>query len=268
MRTRSPACVNGRLRCVVVLAAAFVSLGAQAAEDRVILAQKAKINEACTTLGSQGLTCKFIKASDIDGAAGDARLWVPSSSGDLGAMMQLPADRTTWLERGAGTEFFAQALIYQRTDRLGIPYFSARMAVLSRVGSNAPRYVDDKDDLAWATFDSRLKSAPEGSEDATSYLTSVDVAAASEAAAIGDAKSKAAADVIYRQSPEFRHATLRANALVCVQLIAGAKLDLERDSRMAAISGYEDVAVRQSAAATIVRCQDVIRSAQHENLKK
>jgi hypothetical protein len=257
-------------RILIPTLAAILGLHVSAAraEDHVIFASKPEIDNACRTLALRGISCKTVKASDIDAAAPGAHLWVPVDGYDLGFPLKLSKDQTTWFERASGATYFAQALIYPRVDTTGRDYYLAHLAVITREGTRDPQVVDGKDGVVWSIFDSVLRSAPPNSPEASAYLADANAAAGQAEAAQLEAQDKANAEWRYAQSPEYKRAELRKSAETCKRAIAASHRAIEQDSRIAAISGYENIAVRERAATTIVQCQDIIRQSQLADQKK
>lgn len=237
------------------------------AEDRVILIPQKDLKTRCDSLAARGITCKFIPASNIDDAAANAHLWVPVDGIDLGRPMDVSADRLSFVERMTGQSFYGQALIYSRSDPSGQTYAMVRPAVITHVGTADPAVVDGKDDVVWGILDTVLPTAPAESEPTRQFLSSDD-AEAEKLAANKAAEAKRDADQrAFLASPAYKQQQLREAAAQCQKTIAYANSILERDDRMAAISGLHNVSARQSAAAMIVDCQDTIQKSNTTQLR-
>lgn len=234
---------------------------AQAAEDRVVLADRASINAACEGLAARGVSCKFIPVADIDQASPAAHLWIPTSEIDLGMPLDIARADLGFLERSAGTQYYAQALIYPRSDLQGQQYYMVRMAMIRQLGSSDPSVTDLHEDAAWRVFGSALQAAAPDSAQTAAYLAVVDTQAAQQAEAKADAAKRAQAQQAYLNSPEYKRGQLRDDATKCQKTIAWAQRVIAQDDRVAAISGYHNINDRQSAAIAIVECQDKIRAA-------
>lgn len=242
----------------------LMSLSALAygAGDRIILANREAIDQACRSAGSsESVVCKFIPATDIDRATPDSHLWVEDAGAcnvDYGVGLSVPRARLSFLEWGAGNKYCAQALIYPRVDSNGQQYFMARMVVLSAFQRDPPHSVDGKDDIAWEAF-SRILSNDQPEGDASkAYLSQLDDAAREHEAAIAAAKAQANSEKAYLDSDEYKRSQAEAAIASCRQAITAARRAIKQDERVAQISGYENKLLKEQAAVTIVQCEDVI----------
>lgn len=249
------------MRIMITALLLAYAAAALASEDRMVLANRSQINERCTTLAARGVACKFIPTADIDNAKPDAHLWIPVDSIDLGMPLTIPRESLGFLERASGTEFYAQALLYTRSDTSAQEYYMVRMTILSHLSSSDPVITDRHEDAAWEAFGAALPTATPGSDQAAEYLAQIDAQAAEQASSKALASERAAAQQAYLSSPEYKRIQLHKAAESCRQTIAQAQDAIDHDKRVAAISGYENKMVREQAASMIVYCEDTIHAA-------
>lgn len=117
----------------------------------------------------------------------------------------------------------------------------------------------------WREVGRTVPIASAGSEKERAFAADMDrqvEAARDEAKREEDARrdeaAKEAAKAAHRASPEYKRAQAKNAVDACKRQIAYARFLIARDDRIARISGYENVRLRESAAAAIVQCEDTI----------
>ncbi|WP_186113902.1 hypothetical protein [Burkholderia gladioli] len=228
---------------------------ASAQDENILMAPPGEVDTACHNLSSKGVNCVFPgeQSSPEDASNGGLPLqfadlpWVDASRAPrVGGLLFLSEKRSP-----AGNTFYsAKARIY-KFDLSGNR---------SEATSTSPYY-----DKLWAVVGASVSYAPDHSETANSFVERLDRQIASEkeaeskkVAVIAAEKKKRDADEAYLASPEYKRKQAAARVTNCRKQISMARAALAHDERVAQISGYENKLLRESAAQTIVNCQDTI----------
>lgn len=158
--------------------------------------------------------------------------------------------------------------LYEKRSPAGNSFYSAKARIFkfdlsgnrSEATPASPYY-----DKLWAVVGASVSYAPDHSETANSFVERLDRQIASEkeaeskkAAVTAAEKKKRDDEAAYLSSPEYKRKQAIARVTNCRNQISMAQAALAHDERVAQISGYENKLLRESAAQTIVNCQDTI----------
>ncbi|MCA7985192.1 hypothetical protein [Burkholderia vietnamiensis] len=218
------------------------------------LAAPEAIKSACSRLKQVGITCVMPGASiPPESLVGSA---IPLTNADYSFLDQQsrPAVRGLLMLSNAvspgGNQYFHA---YSKVFKFGFMGIPRPMLTSSydrqfwrEVGRTIPISVagDDKERAFAADMDREIEAA----RDAAKREADAHVAEA----------AKKASEAAYRASPAYKKAQAKNAVDACRRQIAYARSLIAQDDRVARISGYENVRLRESAAASIVQCEDTI----------
>lgn len=258
---------KNKLRAVV-FAATLINAGVSFAQDRVMIANRDMLEQQCRTATEVGIHCQFVDAEGMLQPEGDADRWVKVGESDLYPPMQLPASAVGLLNRLGKTPYYGQLLLFMVHDAHQQPYYMGHMAVLTPQPLNPngfPVLDQSKEEAAWGIAANRIAFDLPDSTAAQAYLATIDATADARAAAVRQKAEAEAAQQAYLASPEYKRQQLQSSAQQCQKTIKSARALIEKDQRIAAVSGYENSLLREQAASLIISCEDIIAEAQRSH---
>ncbi|MGS1071686.1 hypothetical protein [Burkholderia glumae] len=163
-------------------------------------------------------------------------------------------------------------LLSERKSPGGNTYYTATAKVykFGYWGKKSGVQTDSYNDEFWREVATGVKYATENSDIAESFIGRMDRQAAAaredearKQAIVAAEKKRQVDDAAVKASPAYIKAQAVARVNGCKKQIAIARAAIAKDERVAQISGYENKLLRESAAQTIVNCQDTIARGGH-----
>ncbi len=266
MATTSRRCGEGKLLVFVFAASLLVCSGCATQVDQlpynrqneevsmVLLKPAADVETACHGFALSGVRCVFPRES-----------WAPDDA-SRGGLLLSPSDYSL-LDIGQTIRVSGFLLLSERKSPAGNPYYTATAKVykFGYWGNKSGVRTDSYNDEFWREVATGVKYAPESSDIAESFIGRMDRQAAAareeearKQAVVSAEKKRQADDAALKASPAYIKAQAVARVDGCRKQIAVARAAIAKDERVAQISGYENKLLRESAAQTIVNCQDTI----------
>ncbi|AIO44483.1 putative lipoprotein [Burkholderia cepacia] len=230
------------------------SLATDSRTENVLLQPVGDVDTACHSLSSRGVRCVFPNET-----------WTPQDASNGG--LPLIFSDLPWFDASRAPRVGGLLLLSERRSPGGNPYYVAMARIYKFDFSGGGAAIPDSSyyDEVWSAVGARLPYASERSAETGRFVERLDdqMAAAKreelkkEAAAAAE-KKRQADDAAYKASPAYKKAQADKRVANCRNQIALARAAIVRDERVAQISGYENKLLRESAAQTIVNCQDTI----------
>ncbi len=222
--------------------------------DVALLAPPDVIKSACTRLGEAGITCvspgSSVSAASLAGSA------MPLANADY-----------SFLDQQSKPAVRGLLVLSSASSSGGSSYFHARARIFKYgfMGIVTPVATRSYDRQFWAEVGRTIPLAVAGSDKERNFAADLDrqvedarrTAKFEEDTRRAESSRKAAEDA-YRASPQYKKMQAAKAVDACRKQIAYARALIARDDRIARISGYENIRLRESAAATIVQCEDTI----------
>ncbi|AJW97858.1 hypothetical protein BM43_3175 [Burkholderia gladioli] len=265
MATTSRRCGEGKLLAFVFAASLSVCSGCATKVDlpynrssaevpMVLLKPASDVETACHGFALSGVRCVFPREN-----------WAPDDA-SRGGLLLSPSDYSL-LDIGQTIRVSGFLLLSERKSPAGNPYYTATAKVykFGYWGNKSGVQTDSYNDEFWREVATGVKYAPESSDIADNFIGRMDRLAAAaredetrKQAIVAAEKKRQAEDAALKVSPAYIKSQAVARVDGCRKQIAIARAAIAKDERVAQISGYENKLLRESAAQTIVNCQDTI----------